>query len=181
MQANQHTSNSYALAFINGREEGFNYFFSQYYPALCYFAHQLIKNREAAEDIGSHAFSKTWAKHAQFDNEQNIRAYLYRVVRNDCYNWLKQKQRIQTLQNELVFIHGRDQERTVFDSLVSAEVLREIFQAFERLPPQCRQVFNLLYIQGKTMKEAAEELDVSASTVKTQKARGLAVIRKLIK
>jgi DNA-directed RNA polymerase specialized sigma24 family protein len=38
----------------------------------------------------------------------------------------------------------------------------------------------LLYIEGKSIKETAEELQVSASTVKTQKKRGLDALRKKI-
>lgn len=43
------------------------------------------------------------------------------------------------------------------------------------------QDFVMLYIEGKTVRETVNELRLALSTVKTQKARGLAILRKKIK
>jgi RNA polymerase sigma factor (sigma-70 family) len=59
--------------------------------------------------------------------------------------------------------------------------LREIYKAINTLPAQCRRIFKMLYIQGKSIKEISTELEISASTIRTQKSRGLAVLKQKVK
>jgi RNA polymerase sigma-70 factor (ECF subfamily) len=48
------------------------------------------------------------------------------------------------------------------------------------LPPGCRNVIELSYKDGLKIQEIADRLDVSPSTVKTQRARGLIILKKLL-
>jgi RNA polymerase sigma-70 factor (ECF subfamily) len=70
----------------------------------------------------------------------------------------------------------RDEEDTI-----RAEFYAEIHNAIKTLPPECRKIFTMLYIEGKTVRETADELGLARSTIKTQKARGLAMLRKKIR
>jgi len=47
----------------------------------------------------------------------------------------------------------------------------------EELPSECRMVFMKLFVEGKSVVEAAAELNVVVSTVKNQKARGIKLLR----
>jgi RNA polymerase sigma-70 factor (ECF subfamily) len=63
---------------------------------------------------------------------------------------------------------------------VAAEVIANVYKAGETLSPVCRRVFKKLYVESKGIKETAEELDLSVSTVKTQKKRAiLKIVKKL--
>lgn len=62
--------------------------------------------------------------------------------------------------------------------LVAAEISRELLHAINSLPAAGGKVFRLLYVVEKSIKEAAEELNLSISTIKTQKARGLTALKK---
>ncbi len=50
----------------------------------------------------------------------------------------------------------------------------------DKLPPQCRKVFILHYIEGKKISEIAEELKISIGTVKTHKVRGIDLLTEVI-
>lgn len=175
-----YTRETYVALFIQGKEEGFDFMFREYYPALCFFAQRLTNDTPVAEDIVSYAFVKTWKRHYLFTTENSIRSYLYTVVRNDCYKHLEKWRRNNRLIQDLFAREQGNAETDCLHQLVYTEFLRSVYQAFEQLSPQCRRVFDLLYIDGKTVKEIAIELNVSESTVKTQKARGLAIIKKSI-
>ena len=56
--------------------------------------------------------------------------------------------------------------------------MHQVYLALKTLPPKCRQVFTMLYVQGKPVKEIAEELQLSVSTVKSHKATALKLLRK---
>lgn len=167
-----------AIAFQEGAEGAFDYFFRKWYPALCLYANKILNDRFEAEDIASGAFIKIWKKHSQFHQAQNIRSYLYRIVRNECFTHLKLQGRTLRMEEEIKHFTRSEFTPDIEKQIVAAEFLRELFQAFSDLPAQCSQVFNMLYKEGKTVKDIAKELELSESTVKTQKARGLLTLRK---
>jgi len=175
-----YNQNEYTLAFQRGEEKGFDFFFRELFPSLCFFANRMVNNKCEAEDIASAAFIKIWKRHNQFDNAKNIRAYLYQIVRNDCLKFLQQNDRRNRTQKEIEYLTIGDTKDNCEADIIRAELYSDLYKALKNLPTECRKVFKMLYIEGKSVKEIAKELKVSASTVKTQKARGLAMLRKKI-
>ena len=144
------------------------------------YAFKITASREAAEEIASAAFIKIWQKHQRFTEEASIKAYLYRIVRNDALKYLGNQKQQQNLGKEVVYLYGAGHEADHFASLVTAETSRELLEAINALPAECSRVFHLMYVEGKSVKEIAGLLNLSPSTIKTQKARGLAALRKKI-
>lgn len=175
-----YNQNEYALAFQRGEEKGFDFFFRELFPSLCFFANRMVNNKYEAEDIASAAFIKIWKRHDQFDNAKNIRSYLYQIVRNDCLKFLQQNDRRNRTQREIEYFTNVDTSTNCEADIIRAELYSDLYKALKNLPTECRKVFKMLYLEGKSVKEIAKELKVSTSTVKTQKARGLAMLRKKI-
>jgi len=173
--------NEYTLAFQRGEEAGFDFFFRQLFPSLCFFANRMINDRLEAEDIASVAFIKIWKRHEQFDNARNIRSYLYQIVRNDCLKYQQRNAKATTLKNEIEYLNIVNARDTYEEDIIRAEFYGEIFKALDGLPSECRRIFKMLYIQGKTVKEIAADLKISTSTIRTQKARGLATLKQKLK
>ena len=165
-------------AFRHGEETGFRFFFKEFYPSLCFFANSLLKDQASAEDIVSSAFIKIWQKHDKFFEAKAIRAYLYQIVRHDCFKWHRQQAKATVLQKEVAYLSSTDSEKDHFANLVESELSRQLQQTIDVLPAECRKIFKLLYAEGKTVAQVASELQLSPSTVKTQKTRGLVILRK---
>jgi len=55
--------------------------------------------------------------------------------------------------------------------------MARLHEAIYQLPPQCRTIFLKLYIEGKSIAETADELQLTASTIRNQKARGIKLLR----
>ena len=172
--------NEYVLAFQQGEEKGFDFFFREFFPSLCFFANHILDNRCEAEDIASSAFIKIWKRHSQFNDAKNIRSYLYQIVRNDCFSFLQQKNRSAKVQKEIEYLTVANFEDNYEADIIRAEFYSELYLAINSLPKECRKVFTMLYIQGKTIKEISKELNLSLSTIKTQKYRGLVILKKKI-
>lgn len=51
-------------------------------------------------------------------------------------------------------------------------------KAIEKLPRECRKVFELCYFEGMNNEKAAQTLRISIETVKAQKKRGKQILRK---
>ena len=179
IKSTSHAS-EYALAFQQGEEKAFDFFFLNLFPALCFFANHILDNRCEAEDITSSAFIKIWKRHSQFNDARNISSYLYQIVRNDCLSFLQQKNRSAKGQKEIEYLNVVNFEDNYEADIIRAEFYAELYLAINSLPKECRKVFTMLYIHGKTVKEISTELNLSPSTIKTQKSRGLIILRKKI-
>jgi RNA polymerase sigma-70 factor (family 1) len=175
-----YNSNDYAILFQQGEEKGFAWFFRELYPALVFYGFKITGDKEASEEIASNAFIKIWQRHEQFEDALSIRKYLYRIVRNDALKHLRKEKQTTALNKEVIYLYGSEHEKDCFNSLVTAEISRELQNAINALPAECSKVFRLMYIEGKSIQETAEALHLSPSTVKTQKKRGLDALRKVI-
>lgn len=176
-----YNANEYALAFQQGEEKGFDFFFRELFPSLCFFANHILDCRYEAEDITSAAFIKIWKRHSQFNDAKNIRSYLYQIVRNDCLKFHQQQKRSAVTTKEIRYLSARDVENNYEADIIRSEFLGEIYKAINTLPTECRKIFKMLYIQGKSIKEISNELEITTSTIRTQKARGLAVLKQKVK
>ena len=178
MQNRSIHNEDYVFSFQQGEERGFAYFFNELYPILCFYCNKIIGDKEASEEIASHAFIKIWAKHERLNEADCIKAYLYRIVRNDALKYLHKKKQGLAANKEIIYLYANQNEKDHFNNLVTAEISRELLNAINSLPAECSKVFRLMYVEGKTIKETAEALQLSPSTVKTQKKRGIEALRK---
>lgn len=177
-QAQRYHPDNYAIAFSQGDEQALAWFFNEYYASLCIAASHYVQDMETAKEIVSEAFYKTWHYRGQFEKAASIRAYLYTVVRNDAVRYNKERSfHNASLQSmEVADTAGEN----IFDIIVKAETARHLHKAIATLPRQCRKIFELLYIKGKTVPEVAKELKLAPSTVRAHKIRGLDALRRLV-
>lgn len=152
--------------------------FYQYYAALCFFAEKLVQDRTEAEDIVEEVFIKLWEKEPDFSKHKNIKAILYIAVKNACFNFIAQRRRNNSKLNGFAYTIQQETESYALLEIVHAEVLRGLYAELENLPTECRNVMQLVFIEGWEHKKIAEHLDISISTVKTHKARGINALRK---
>ena len=76
-----------------GIPEAFKVFFFQYYSEFFSFSDMLLQDPVSAKNVTTEALFLLWKKHADFDNEKNIKAFLYLTVRNHCLGFLRYRQK----------------------------------------------------------------------------------------
>jgi len=153
-----------------------NYIFKRHYKPLCYFAWQLTGNKPEAEDIAGEVFIKLWRRHNDFNSLQNIKAFLYIATRNACFDYLKHVQRKNASHEELLYL-AENSEEFIQSRMAKAEVLQAILYEVETLPPVRRQIFKMIYLEDLSTNEIAQQLNITADTVRVQKARALNSLR----
>jgi RNA polymerase sigma-70 factor (ECF subfamily) len=169
--------NHYMKSFQAGEERGFSFFFKEFYAALCYFSYTIIKDRDAAEDIAEEAFIKLWERHPSFENAANIKSFLYAIVRNASIDWLRQQKKRLSYTKEIIYL-AEEKESFIEQQIIEAETYREVVASLKILPPKCRQIFRMIYFEGKDYGQIASELNLSINTIRVQKARALAMLRR---
>jgi RNA polymerase sigma-70 factor (ECF subfamily) len=162
-----------------GSEHSFSELFNQLYPALTLYSFRITKNQPASEDIAEESFLKVWNNRDSFQQYDHLKSWLYKVVKNSSLKWLKKEEK--TLANNLQIIADYESsEKHALDALIQAEVFREIHTILGSLPSQSRKIAQMIFFEDKTIQEVSDELGLSASTVKTQKGRALAKLKKYL-
>lgn len=142
-------------------------------PHLRAYARVLCGDTVRADDIVQTACLKAWEKRNTFDPEKGaLRAWLFRIVRNEYYQQKRADQ-----------VRDIDQEASVELHLVAECGLRQrselnrMLQAIETLKQTQRDAFLLVAAAGFTYQEAAEVLGCSEGTVKSRvnRAREMAL------
>jgi RNA polymerase sigma-70 factor (family 1) len=162
-----------------GRPQMLERLFADYYSRLVYFSYQLTGQQALAEDIAQEAFITYWhQRETVADLDAAIKAYLYSTVRNASLNALRHAKVVQLHQSQAQAAPpAPDAEPDVVRALIKAEVVAEIYEAVNTLPAGCRTVIQLGYLENQSNAEIAAALGISVNTVKTQKQRGLQLLR----
>ena len=147
-------------------KEEFKSIFDSYYPALCLFASNIVIDDAVAEDLVQEVFIKLWEKTEPLNNEYALKTFLYNAVKNKCLNHLEHSKVVQKHKEHTHIVLKDNSE--INNLIIEEETHRLIYNAIDELPAQCKNIL-LLSINGLKNNEIAEELDISANTVKTQK------------
>ncbi len=151
--------------------------YGKYYRALVAYASRFVY-MEIAEDIVQDLFAVVWEHRPTFNSLSQLSAYFYFSVHNAAINHLRHQNvhnnyRQNIVDNLQEFMLADDMSDT-FDK---EEIYRQLFLAIDQLPPRQREIF-LLCMDGKKNREIAEQLLISAETVKVQKRRAINQLRK---
>lgn len=69
----------------------FSELYITYYSKLVRFAREYVILEEDAENITQDVFTDMWEKRDSIDLIENVNAYLFRLVKNRCLDYLKHK------------------------------------------------------------------------------------------
>lgn len=152
------------------------YFFDLHHKSLCYFANRLVKDDLQSEDIVAECFFKLWERREDFGTEQNVKAFLYISCRNACLNYL-QHLKVKTSVQKVYLEQLEKGEDTILYQIIKTEILEIVSKEVDELPEKMRDIFKLLYFNGKKTDEIAAELNLSVQTVRNQKTKAIALLK----
>ncbi len=107
-----------------------------------------------------------------------VRNFYFKILTQSRQRYHAKSKRMARMQKQIQYLSVIDFNDNKEGDIIRSEFFGELYKTLNSLPKECRKVFNMLYIQGKSVSEIADELNLSPSTIKTQKTRGLAVLKK---
>lgn len=149
----------------------FEIVFRRLYVPLGMYALRIVGSVDDAEDIVQESFVSTWEQLQQGVEIANMKAYLYMAVRNGAVAFLKSKH-VSVQIDEL----GQVSEEAIDTSVRDAR----LWQAIDRLPARCREIFLMSKRDGMSQEEISQELNISLQTVKNQMSKALKVLREAL-
>jgi RNA polymerase sigma-70 factor (ECF subfamily) len=152
--------------------------YDMYSSALYGVVLQIVKVEEVAEDVLQEAFIKIWHSFHSYDESKGrLFTWMINVCRNLAIDKIRSKQyRVSEATKEL---SSSSKAAYGSDSFKPEHIgVREIT---EKLSPEQKQIIDLMYFEGMTQSEIAEEYDIPLGTVKTRARSAIKVLGKLFK
>lgn len=164
-----------------GQESAFEELVRRHQHRVFALVSGILRRQEDVEDIAQQVFLKVYLSLRKFDQRAAFSTWLYKITVNECWDYLRKKK-----VRPLVYEADLSEEQVSrLDGIVSAERVSlnpneraEVKQLLERmldkLPEQDRQLLVLKEIEGFSVQELAEILNLNVNTVKVRlfRARG---------
>ncbi len=160
-------------SFQHGEEAAFDCLYRELFPSLTYFANRIVLDADTAEDIVQDCFVLLWKRRDRLSHITAIKSYLYTSVRNQCLKHLERQQR------KVKVTKQASEEPSFEETVIAAETARELYQLIDLLSPALQQIIRLYYLEGKSNKEIATQLNIEPDTVIRQRLRAVIALRKI--
>lgn len=171
----KYTDSNLVRLLQKGNVPAFDSLFELYSPKLFGFALKYFKNEADAEELVQEVFVKVWENKKTLKSELSFKSYLFTIALNQIRNHFNKKvislRYIEALKHEAEFF-----ENPIFHDDYES-VLLQINKLIEQMPPRRREIFRKSKLEGKSSKEIAIELDISAGTVDNQVSEALRFLR----
>ena len=155
----------------------FDYVFNYYYSSLCVFSFQYIKDRSVVEDLVQDFFVTIWLEAPRLHFGTSIKSYLFSGIKNRCLDYQKHQKVSEKYKTYLLF--NSEIEDDSFEHYFAETELRQaIEKSLVKLPPRCREIFELSRASKLTNQEISDQLGISKRTVEVQISNALKIFRK---
>lgn len=167
---------------INEKEARFRMYFDKNYPKVRAFAYQLLKSEEDAEDTAQDIFVKLWERPDIWEQHESMDSYLYAIVKNHIYNFLRRK----NLEQDYLEIAAEKMKLEELelpdpnDELTYQDLKILIEMAVEHMPEQRKRIFRMSRVQGLSHQEIADQLGLSVRTVEQHIYKALCDLKKIL-
>ena len=140
-----------------------------YREPLFHHASYILKDYEEAIDVVQDVFIKAMREPRLFDPAFRIKAWLYRVTSNLCFNTVRDRRRRSAILDTLP--RKSSTVAPQFEVVVQDEQQQRIFEALDRVTDAHREILSLRYYSDLSYAEIADVLDVKLGTVMSRLSR----------
>ncbi len=146
---------------------------------------KLVANKEEAECVLQETFLKVFQAISDFKEQSSLSTWIYRIATNFALMKLRaRKKQHNDLEDSEKHISKASLESfnkslgtNPFRSVVNDELRKEMENAIDELPDKFRTVFILKDIEGYSLKEIADMLDMTLAAVKSNLHRARLFLR----
>ncbi|MES2519348.1 MAG: sigma-70 family RNA polymerase sigma factor [Bacteroidota bacterium] len=157
-------------------QRGFSILYDNYSSALYGVILKIVRSEEIAADVMQDAFVKIWKNIDGYNRTKGtLFTWILNVARNTAIDRIRSQdfqnsQRNQDLESTINIIDNQESSQFDIDAIGIKKVV-------ENLRPEHQQMIDLLYFQGYTQAEVAEEFGIPLGTVKTRVKAAIVQLR----
>lgn len=164
-----------------GDEDAFRGLFGRYAPSAMALARRVARQPFLAEEIVQEAFLAVWRNPSGYDQRRgSVRAWLMGMVHHRAVDAVRREESQRRRAEEAMVsdpVVSPDPADDVADAIDLPEQRRAVRAALAALPPEQREVIELMYFGGLSQSGIAERLDLPLGTVKSRTLLGMRRLR----
>jgi RNA polymerase sigma-70 factor (ECF subfamily) len=166
----------------DGDEDAFRQLFRRYGPQANGLAQRIVRQAHMAEEIVQEAFLALWRSPGSYREDRgSFRAWLMSTVHHRAVDMIRREEayRRRSESTEVPEVI-EDVGQRVAEETDVAESRARIRSALESIPPEQREVLELMYYGGKSQTAIADQLGLPLGTVKSRTLLGMRRLRGLL-
>ncbi|WP_196010034.1 RNA polymerase sigma-70 factor [Parabacteroides distasonis] len=163
--------------------DDFNIIYERNYRRSFLFTKSYVHDDMVAEDIVAESLVKYW-KSISSGEEEVAEALLLTILRNKALDYLRHKaihdaaiENLMELNNRELNIRISTLEACDPEEIFSQEIQTIIHDTLKSLPEQTRRIFEMSRFENKSVKEIAEETNLTVKGVEYHITKALKVLR----
>jgi len=131
-----------------------------------------IKNEEEAEDITIETFTKVLSKLKLYNDDFDFKTWVISIAHNTMIDHIRKSPELNlSIDEDNNKLQIKGVEKSPEDYLILQQDNDEILKAIDLLPIKYKRIIELRFLEDKTYKEIAEELNLSLPNVKVRVLR----------
>ena len=153
----------------NNRRTAMEMVIQKFREPLYFHARYIVKDHQEAYDLVQEVFIKAMREDRLFDDEFKIKAWLFRVTTNLCFNQVRNRKRRDAILDTMMRPDalGADQFKHVFEG----EQRSEVMAALDTLSHDHKEILLLRYYDDLSYAEISDVLQVKLGTVMSRLSR----------
>ena len=151
------------------RKRAVHIMIQKYRESLLYHAICIVKDRDEAYDLVQEVFIRAIREERLFTPDFRIKAWLYRVTSNLCFNLVRNKKRRSAILDAAKMSDRSDADQLA--DIFSDERRTEVLKAISTLSEEHQNILMMRYYNDLSYKELSEVLDVKLGTVMSRLSR----------
>lgn len=161
------------LASLRGDRDAFGKIVTRYQSLLCSLAYSSVGDLSHSEDIAQEAFVEAWAKLDHLREPEKLKSWLCGILRFKVSRYRRKEARQPARDAEQLDERDEYAEETRMEqAAIREEEQALLWQAMERVPATYREPLILFFREHRSVKQVAQELDLSEDAVKQRLSRG---------
>lgn len=156
----------------NGDERSMTELFLNYKDYVMRSAFIMLRSKDEAEDVTENVFFKIFTNLRSFDMERDFHPWLSRIIRNECYSYLKKHRRL--VNNSDSWLESINSEDT------HPETIKLVQSILEQLSQKEREIIQLRFYQELTFEEIAKVLSTTVGNVKVRIHRAIKKLKEMM-
>lgn len=182
------TDEKLAMLYIDGNNRAFDLLLSRNQSRLFSYILFVVRDRNTAEDIFQETFVKviTRLQDGKYTTSGKFSAWIMRIAHNVIMDWYRDQRAERVVEatqdNDLSNISGSELVVGSIEShYVNSQVMRDVRNLLDNLPPTQREVVFMRYYQQLSFKEIADTTSVSINTALGRMRYAILNLRRMAK
>ncbi len=162
------------------QKSALNELYKVYWEHLFLSAYNLLKDKEACEEIVQDIFINIWERRQELQINTTFKGYLYGMVRYKVFNHIRTHTKEKAVKT-ISAAEKRFQYNSAESEILYQDYEKHLEQIISTLPEKCKTVYRLSRNEHLSHKEISKKLNISTKTVENHITKALHTIRKALK